>query len=181
MHKIKAGFVVLLALFTVGMMSCKKKAVIDTTVYYWSHNFLAGNFTMNNQDIPIYNDASTTDETANFFKKSEAAAGDFQELSIQWYVPTDTTLYTMTIANPSAELLVSGVNIQVPATVSFQRNVVVDSLQYAIYKIEILPSTNTANKDNLENVKFGVVIDYIDGNGTITSRSLTSNIYKKDL
>lgn len=183
MNKIKVGFVVLLALFTVGTISCKKKVKEVNTIAYWYKPFLAGNFTINSTDLPIYNDASNNTQTANFIKQTEAPDGDFIEIGLKWYIPTDTTLYATTIADPTSEVLVNDVNIPLPVTVAFQNNIIIDSVQYSIYKIEILPTANTVDKISFENVKFSAQFSYTDGNGNgnVTNRSLTSNIYKKDL
>ena len=181
MHKIKAVFLITIALFAIGISSCKKKVKEDSTVYYWFKPFFAGNFTLNSKEIPMYNDASNNVQTANFFKKTEAPDGDFQQIGMRWYIPTDTTLYTTTISDPSSDVLINGVNVPISAIVSFQSNIVLDSIQYAIYKIEDLPASNTANKENLENIKFSAQISYTDGSGVIINRQVTSNIYKKDL
>lgn len=180
MQKTKVGFLIMIALIVVGITSCKKKEIEDNSKYYWAKAFFAGNFTLNNQDVPIYNDASTNSQTANFFLKSETPAGDIDEISLKWYIPTDTTLYTITFSDPYAEILVSAAEQEMPTTVAFLNNVMLDSIQYSIYNIIATLPANTVNKDNLENVKFKLHIKYTDNAGTVINRPITSNIYKKD-
>jgi|GEM_PF-1817925 len=180
MQKVKAGFIIVLALSVIGIASCKKKKTEDTTIYYWYNAFFAGNLTLNNEEIPIYSDASTNTQTANFFNKSDLLDGNIQEIGMKWYIPTDTALYTTTISNGTGELLASGNKINLVPELAFENNIIMDSVQYAVYSVKTTPPAGVANKETIENVKFMAEIDYKDATGEIQSRTITSDIYKKD-
>lgn len=177
MHKIK--HLITCTLFLPFLLiSCNKNKVEPLAPIYWKKAFYMGNLKINNQDIPTYSDVSTTNQIADYVKISDLSDDPIENISINLYIPTDTSLFTITMSEEMLSIVATPSVTSQISSAGYKYNTMIDSTKYAVF--ELIASCSPMSKNDFTNIKFSARFDYKREDGTQETRLVESNIFKKN-